>query len=132
MTALEPTVTPAAAPAVTATVTAAAGTVLIPVVEHRADRSRPLGAVAVRPDGTVCFVPVVDPQRLAWCAVAGLAAAAAVVAARRSGASVGTVSMGPGGWVSVKGAAPGRLLPRRSAPRPWWARLIRARRLVVE
>ncbi|MEV0132113.1 hypothetical protein AB0H83_27065 [Dactylosporangium sp. NPDC050688] len=124
MTALEPTVT------------AAGGTVLIPVVERHADWSRPLGAVAVRGDGTVCFVPVVDPQRLAWCAVAGLAAAAAVVAAgtaaRRSGASVGAVSMGPGGWLSVKGAAPAHLLPRRRTPRPWWARLIRAHRLVVE
>ena len=110
------------------------GTVLVPVADHRADRSRPLGALAIHADGTVSFVPVVDPQRLAWCAVAGLVAVAAVasagVAARRRGPSIGAVHMGPGGWVSLKGAAPSRLSPSRR--RPWWARLLRAHRLVVE
>ncbi len=117
-------------------VTGSDGTVLVPVARHRADRSRPLGAFAVHADGAVSFVPVVDPQRLAWCAVAGLAAAAAVIAAgsaaRGRGPSIGAVHMGPGGWVSLKGAAPGRLLDGRRPGRPWWARLLRAHRLVVQ
>lgn len=115
-------------------VTGPDGTVLVPVARHCADRSRPLGAFAVHADGTVSFVPVVDLQRLAWCAVAGLAAAVAVTAAvtaRGRGPSVGTVHMGPGGWVSLKGAAPGRLLDAERPGRPWWARLLRAHRLVV-
>jgi hypothetical protein len=77
--------------------------------------------------------PVVDIERLAWCAVTASAlAAAAVVAAgvTRRRPAIGSVSMGPGGWVSLKGAA---LPPLRPATRrPWWARLLRARRLVVE
>jgi hypothetical protein len=38
--------------------------------------------------------------------------------------------MGPGGWVGLKGAALPPLRPARR--RPWWARLLRARRMVVE
>ena len=118
------------------TVTGPHGTIVVPMTEHRGDRSRPVGALAIHTDGTVSFVPVVDAQRLAWCVVAGLAAVAAVAAAgaaRRSGGpSVGAVHMGPGGWVSLKGATPSRLLPARQQHRPWWARLLRAHRLVVE
>ncbi|WP_327002088.1 hypothetical protein OHA72_44265 [Dactylosporangium sp. NBC_01737] len=114
-------------------VTGPGGTVLVPVTEHHADRSRPLGAFTIHADGTVSFVPVMDPQRLAWCAVAGLVAVAAVAAATRGrGPSIGTVSMGPGGWVSLKGAASPHLTPRRRSDRPWWARLLRAHRLVVQ
>ncbi|WP_327004379.1 hypothetical protein OHA72_56645 [Dactylosporangium sp. NBC_01737] len=118
------------------TVTGPHGTMLAPVAEHHADRSRPVGAFAIHTDGTVSFVPVTDPQRLAWCAVAGLAAAAAIAVAgavrRGRGPSIGAVHMGPGGWVSLKGATPSRLLPARRPRRPWWARLLRAHRLVVE
>jgi hypothetical protein len=60
---------------------------------------------------------------------AAVAAAAAVVAVTRTRPSVGLIRMGPGGWVSIKGPAPA-LHP--AAPRPWWAHLLRARRLVVE
>ncbi len=35
-----------------------------------------------------------------------------------------TITMGPGGWVSVKGLTP----PRVGPPRPWWAVLLRAQR----
>jgi hypothetical protein len=55
-------------------------------------------------------------------------ALSAAVAVRRRPA-IGTVTMGPGGWVSLKRAgAP----PLRSAPRPWWAHVLKAHRLVVE
>jgi hypothetical protein len=41
---------------------------------------------------------------------------------------VGSLSMGPGGWVSFKRtAAP----PLRDAGRPWWARLLGAHELVI-
>lgn len=122
-------------PAAKSPVTGPDGTVLVLVARQCADRSRPLGAFAVRADGTVSFVPVVDPQRLAWCAVAGLAAAAVVAAgtaARGRGPSIGAVHMGPGGWVSLRGATPARLVPGRRPSRPWWARLLRAHRLVVQ
>jgi len=105
--------------------------VVLPVVERRHGRSRPVGAFAIDTEGAVSFVPVVDVQRLAWYAVAGLAGAAlTLAAARRRGPSIGSVRMGPGGWVSLKAAAPRRLLPQRR--RPWWARLLRAHRLIVE
>ncbi|MEV4624210.1 hypothetical protein AB0J74_36545 [Asanoa sp. NPDC049573] len=82
--------------------------------------------------GRVSFRPVVDLGHV-LSAAAGVAALAvagtAYAVARRRAPSVGAVTMGPGGWVSFKGvAAP----PLRSAgPRPWWARVLRARRLVV-
>lgn len=60
----------------------------------------------------------------------GAAAAATARALRRGRPQVGHVSMGPGGWVSVRGQ---RSLPRgvhiaaqTSSKRPWWARLLRA------
>jgi hypothetical protein len=88
--------------------------------------------VIVDRDGTRCR-PVVDIEHLAWCAVAaaGLSAAAAVAAtASRRRPAIRSVIMGPGGWVSLKGTAPPPLRP--ATKRPWWARLLGARRLVVE
>ncbi|MCA2216663.1 hypothetical protein [Jidongwangia harbinensis] len=93
--------------------------------------------LAVRPGGhaveeTGCR-PAVDLTRLGLAALATVAvsavAASAAVALRRPPA-IGSVSMGPGGWVSLKrtGAPP----LRDGTPRPWWARLLRARRLVVQ
>jgi hypothetical protein len=112
-------------------VTTAGGTVVVPV--GRADGSgRPAGVVIAGPDG-VRYRPVVDVERLAWCAVAAtglVSAAVAVVAAARRRPAIGTVHMGPGGWVSLKGTALPPLRP--DTRRPWWARLLRARRLVVE
>jgi hypothetical protein len=58
-----------------------------------------------------------------------LIATAAVAAVRRRPA-IGAVTMGPGGWVSVKRSACPPL--RDGSPRPWWARLIGAHRLVVK
>jgi hypothetical protein len=90
-----------------------------------------IGAYVVGPD-TARFVPAVDATRIV---VASLATATAMtialsiaVAVRRRPA-IGTVTMGPGGWVSLKRApAP----PLRPARRPWWAHVLKAHRLVVE
>jgi hypothetical protein len=103
-------------------------TTVVPVQQGE----RPVGAYLVR-DEAACFRPVVDVTRLGLAALATVAvctvAASAAVALRRRPA-IGTVTMGPGGWVSFKrtGAPP----LRAGSPRPWWAHLLRARRLVVE
>ncbi|GAA0814528.1 hypothetical protein [Spirilliplanes yamanashiensis] len=91
---------------------------------------RPVGAFVVDA-GETTFVPVVDVTLLA---VIGLATAAVTAAAVALGASrrrpaIGAVTMGPGGWVSLRNAAAPALRPQ--AGRPWWARLLRAHRLVV-
>jgi hypothetical protein len=106
---------------------------LVPVAVTRPGISRPVGAFAVGPD-RVRFHPVVDVQTvtLALAAFASVAVAAGtVLELRRSRPAIGAVTMGPGGWVSVKNTA---LPPLRRAgrPRPWWARVLRARRLVPE
>jgi len=106
---------------------------LVPVVSTDARRSRPVGAYAMV-DGRIRFVPAVDRERIVFASLATASVAvlglSAALATRRHGPAIGAVSMGPGGWVSVKGAAPPPLRPDRR--RPWWARLLRARRLVVE
>ncbi len=98
---------------------------------------RPLGAFVVR-NGKVRWHPVVDATRVVTTAelVVGAVLVARRLAARPSGAKA-TVSMGPGGWVSMKGGSmavrPARRMWRRqpavAAParrRPWWARLLAA------
>jgi hypothetical protein len=83
--------------------------------------------------GSVRYRPVVDLEQV-LSAVAGVAAVvvagAAFAAARRRPPAVGAVTMGPGGWVSFKGATAPPLRP--AGRRPWWARVLRARRLVVD
>lgn len=101
-------------------------------VQPVADGERPVGAWIVGPE-TAVFRPVVDVDRLAGMALTAIGAvalAAAVVAAANRRPAIGSVTMGPGGWVSVRRAA----LPplRAGTARPWWARLLRARRLVAE
>ncbi len=98
------------------------------LVEHR---GRPLGAY-VTSGGQVRFEPVVDVTRLAAAGLAGVAVVAATaLLTRRHVPAIGRVSMGPGGWVSLRGAKLPALRPT-GAPRPWWARVLRARRLVVQ
>lgn len=110
-----------------APVTTTGETVVVPVGPTG---GRPVAVVIADRDG-VRYRPVVDVERLAWCAVTASAlAAAAVVAAGRGRPAIRSVQMGPGGWVSLKGAPLPPLRPRTR--RPWWARLLRARRLVVE
>ncbi|MFJ8580871.1 hypothetical protein [Micromonospora sp. NPDC093277] len=101
---------------------------LVPVTHE----GRPLGAFVLS-GGRVRYRRVVDPDQLVAAAAGAFAVAAltaaVAVAARRRPPTIGTVRMGPGGWVSLRGARTPALRPDR---RPWWARLLRARRLVVE
>ncbi|WP_030488459.1 hypothetical protein [Micromonospora chokoriensis] len=102
---------------------------LVPVVRD----GRAIGAYVLS-GGRVRYRPVTDPDRLLAAAtgafaVAVLTAAVAVVGRRRPPA-IGAVTMGPGGWVSLRGVRAPALRP--ATPRPWWARALRARRLVVE
>jgi hypothetical protein len=102
-------------------------TTMVPV----RDGERPIG-VYLLGDHTAVYRPAVDVTRLGLAALATVAvstvAVSAAVALRRRPA-VGSLSMGPGGWVSFKRTpAP----PLRDAGRPWWARLLRAHRLVVQ
>ncbi|MEV4543773.1 hypothetical protein [Micromonospora echinaurantiaca] len=106
------------------------GAALVPVTHQ----GRPVGAFVLS-GGRVRYRPVLDPDRLltagAGVIAAGLLAAGVVAVGRRRPPAIGAVTMGPGGWVSLKGlSAPG---PRAARPpRPWWARLLRAHRLVVQ
>ncbi|WP_341720427.1 hypothetical protein QQG74_12360 [Micromonospora sp. FIMYZ51] len=99
---------------------------LVPVTRD----GRPIG-VFVASDGEVRYRPLPDPDRLlvATAAVlaAGLVTVGVAVLGRRRPPAIGTLTMGPGGWVSLRGVR----APAPQAPRPWWARLLRARRLVV-
>ncbi|MFB9545823.1 hypothetical protein [Micromonospora sagamiensis] len=52
------------------------------------------------------------------------------MASRRRPPAIGAVTMGPGGRVSLRGTRAPALRPAR--PRPWWARVLRAHRLVVD
>ncbi|SCG69549.1 hypothetical protein [Micromonospora humi] len=87
-------------------------------------KGRPVGAF-VLVGGEVRYRRVVDPDQLVAAAtgafaVAALTAAVAVWSRRRPPA-VGTVTMGPGGWLSLRG-----LPAPHPDHRPWWARLLRA------
>ena len=64
---------------------------------------------------------------LAAPATVAVAAAAAVAARRRP--VIGTLTTGPGGWISLKGAGAPPLCDGSS--RPWSAHAVRAHRLVV-
>jgi hypothetical protein len=97
------------------------------------DGDRPIGAWVVGPD-TATFRPVIDVTRLTAAALACVGAVTVAVAvtalAARSRPAIGAVTMGPGGWVSVKRAG---FPPLRSDERrPWWAHLLGAHRLVAK
>jgi hypothetical protein len=86
--------------------------------------ARPVGAFVVR-DGTVCWRPAVDVTRLL--PTAGVVAGAVLVAhrlSRRPGAPRAHVTMGPGGWVSMRGGTVAVRESRRPFGRP---RPVRAR-----
>lgn len=65
-----------------------------------------------------------DVDRLVTVATvtAGAATVAGVLAAAVRRPRVQRITMGPGGWVSFRGAGS----PRLRGPRPWWAHLLRA------
>jgi len=92
---------------------------------------RPIGAYVVG-DGSAAYRPAVDVTRLGIAALGTVAvsvvAVSAAVALRRRPV-IGTVTMGPGGWVSFKGVGSPPL--RDGSPRPWWAHVLRAHRLEV-
>ncbi|GID91552.1 hypothetical protein ACFQFC_02020 [Amorphoplanes digitatis] len=107
-------------------------------LDHRPDLisvrrgEREIGVFAVGSDRTT-FVPAVDVTALALGSMAVAAVTAVTLAigiARRRPPAIGTVTMGPGGWLSLKRAAVPPLRPT-AEPRPWWARVIHAHRLVV-
>jgi hypothetical protein len=95
---------------------------------------RTVGAYVMTPQA-VRFQPATDVTRIVVTAVTSVALTAVTIAiavAVRRPPAIRSVTMGPGGWVSLKGTA---LPPMRGAvapSRPWWARALRARRLVVE
>ncbi|MCM4084855.1 hypothetical protein [Paractinoplanes hotanensis] len=93
------------------------------------DRDRPVGAWIIERDRVV-FRPVIDLTGLAGALLAFSAVAVTAVAASRRRTAIGAVTMGPGGWVSVKGTGTPRL--RSDAHRPWWAHLLGAHPLVVD
>ncbi|SCG65657.1 hypothetical protein [Micromonospora halophytica] len=102
---------------------------LVPVTRD----GRAVGAFVLA-GGRVRYRSVPDPDQVLAAAagavaVALLATAVAVVGRRRPPA-IGAVTMGPGGWVSLRGTRAPALRP--ATPRPWWARVLRARRLVAE
>ena len=100
--------------------------------------NRPLGAFVVR-NGRVRWHPAVDLTRVVTTAelvVGGVLVARQL--AKRPGSAKALVTMGPGGWVSMKGgvmavrpAERGWRRTRAAPPapptrRPWWARLLSA------
>jgi hypothetical protein len=78
---------------------------------------RTVGAYVMSSEG-VRFQQATDVTRIA-------------VAIRRPPA-IRSVTMGPGGWVSLKGMPQPPMRSGAAPSRPWWARPLRAHRLVVE
>ena len=102
----------------------------LPTLVRRGDRV--VGAFAADERGRLRWHPVVDVEGLVTRGVVlvgvGLVSVCAAVAARRRPA-VQNVSMGPGGWVSVRSPGPVRARTASARHRPWWAHLLRARPL---
>jgi hypothetical protein len=90
-------------------------------VRHR--RGRTVGLLVTDADGTR-WQRTVDLEGVARLAIVGAALVGVAAATRRPSARVDRLSMGPGGWVSFRGfPAP------KAERRPWWAVLLRARRV---
>jgi hypothetical protein len=70
-------------------------------------------------------IPPVQAGALAVAALAVIGATAVGLRWAARPARIGPITMGPGGWVSVKGARP----PADPGDRPLWARLLRSYRL---
>ncbi|RIV37863.1 hypothetical protein [Micromonospora radicis] len=101
--------------------------VLVPVTRA----GRPVG-MFVAGAGGVRYRMLLDPDRLitatAGLLALGLLGAGVALRGRRRPPAVGALTMGPGGWVSFRGVP----APAPRTPRPRWARLLGARRLVVQ
>lgn len=105
--------------------------VLLTVERPSRRGSRMIGAY-VRDGGNVRYQPAVDVERLVLGVVAVAGAAAVLGSALHRTPAVGPVSMGPGGWLSVRGRRRPRVRGAAPASRPWWAHVLRAHRLVPE
>jgi hypothetical protein len=81
--------------------------------------------VVVVPGAGSPAAPAKSWQPVVWGAVLGATAVGLRWAARPQ--AVRTITMGPGGWVSFKGAA--GTVPSPSGRRPWWALVLRAQPL---
>nr|WP_221377176.1 hypothetical protein [Actinoplanes polyasparticus] len=95
---------------------------------------RTVGAYVMTPQG-VRFQPATDVTRIVVTAVTTVALTVVTIAiavAVRRPPAIRSVTMGPGGWVSLKGTALPPMRDSVAPSRPWWARSLRARRLVVE
>jgi hypothetical protein len=91
---------------------------------------REIGAYVIGAEGAR-FVPAVDPTVIALAALGtAMTVALSIAGAIRRHPAIGTVTMGPGGWVSLKRTSSPPL--RDGGRRPWWAHLLRAHRLVVK
>ncbi|MFF5081499.1 hypothetical protein ACFY36_31005 [Actinoplanes sp. NPDC000266] len=91
---------------------------------------REIGAYVTDDAQGTRFVPALDVTALATVAAVAVTGVAIGFAARRRPA-IGSVTMGPGGWISLKRSTRPPLRAARPK-RPWWARLLRARRLVEQ
>ncbi|MEV8510472.1 hypothetical protein AB0368_37355 [Actinoplanes sp. NPDC051475] len=77
------------------------------------------------------FVPAVDATAVSLAALTAAAVTGAGLSiglALRRRPAIGAVTMGPGGWISLKRTT----RPPLRAARPWWAHLLRAHRLAEE
>ena len=95
---------------------------------------RTIGAYIVSGE-SARFAPATDVTPIAVTALgvaAVIAVAVALATAARRPPAIRSVTMGPGGWVSLKGTALPPLRGTGMAARPWWARALGARRLVVQ
>ena len=111
---------------------AVAGDPVLLAVERPSRCGPRLIGAYVRDGRTVRYQPAIDVERLVLGVVAVAGAAAVLGSALHRTPAVGPVSMGPGGWLSVRGARLPRPRGAGAASRPWWAHLLRARRLVPE
>ncbi|EXG82463.1 hypothetical protein [Cryptosporangium arvum] len=102
--------------------------VLLPVERPGRCGPRTIGAY-VSDGASVRYQPAVDVERLVLGVVAVAGAAAVLGSALHRTPAVGPVSMGPGGWLSVRGARAPRARATDPGSRPWWAHALRARRL---
>ena len=114
--------------------------VVLPLVREESGGSRTVGVYDVT-SGGLRWHPAVDVQRLAErgqvVAVVSMVAVTAGWVARgwaQGRPAVGRVTMGPGGWISVRVPRAGsgrRDIRPHAADRPLWARLAGADRLIV-
>jgi hypothetical protein len=100
---------------------------VVPILRGTGGNARTIGVVLADRDGYRWQrTPDVERMVAVVTVTGGAVAAVGLLAAASRRPRVQRITMGPGGWVSFRGAA----APRVHGPRrPWWAVLLRARRL---